>query len=380
MSPRRALLVARKEGRHIVRDPRTLYLALGIPLIMLLLFGYALTMDVDHVNLVVVDRDMSAASRDLVERFTASGSFELVDGGRCAGDAACLFRRGAAQAVLVIEAGFGRHLARNEEAACQLLVDGTNANEASIAIGFSAATFETASLELITRALGRGGLGGGRDLAPPVQIKVRSWFNQALRSQWYMVPGLVAVILAMIATLLTALTVAREWEQGTMEQLLVTPVRRSEIVVGKLAPYLVIGVGQLVLIASAGVLLFDVPLRGSILLLFGVAVVFLTACLGLGLLVSVVTRNQRIAMMVAVLSSMLPALLLSGFLSPIASMPYLIQKLTYVFPARYFLVVTRGIFLKGSGFAALRWDIAAIAAFAALFTVVSVARFKTRID
>ncbi|MFO8070852.1 MAG: ABC transporter permease [Polyangia bacterium] len=288
--------------------------------------------------------------------------------------------RGEARAALVIPRGHARALARGEEAAVQLLVDGTNANDASIALGHASELVGQRSLRLIAAGLDSAGALRAEDAEPPVAVRLRNWFNPALRSQWYLVPGLIAVILAMVNTLLMALTVSREWERGTMEQLLVTPVRRLEIALGKLVPYFFLGLGQLVLVAASGVLLFDVPLKGSPLILLGASSLFLVAALAQGLLISVVVRNQQVAIQASMLSSILPSLLLSGFLSPIASMPAPIRDLTYLVPARFFLVVLRGLFLKDVSLEAISLEAGALAAFAAVLLTFSVLAFKTRLD
>lgn len=377
---RRLLLIAHKETRHVVRDVRTIYMALGIPLVMLLLFGYALTMDVTDVPLMVVDGDHSAASRDLVAAFEHSTLFTIVDRPGDAGAILPAFRRNEAKAALVIAAGFGKAIDRNEVATAQLVLDGTDANVASIAMGYAAAIAQSKTVGLVSQALARQGVSLGSSQRPPVDVRVRNWFNSALRSQWYMVPGLVAVIMAMMSAFLMALTVAREWERGTMEQLLVTPVHPVEVVAGKLLPYYVIGLLQVTLIAAAGAALFDVPVRGSVLLLDGLSSLFLVGALGQGLLISIVTRQQQLATQLAMMSSMLPALLLSGFMSPIASMPTVVRWVTFVVPARYFLVVLRGIFLKGIGIEALWPQAAALLTFAAIMVLASTGRFKPRID
>ena len=247
-------------------------------------------------------------------------------------------------------------------------------------MGYAATIAQTKTVALVAAALAERGAPVPDDPRPPIDVRTRNWFNPALRSQWYLVPGLIAVLMAMMAVLLMALTVAREWERGTMEQLLVTPVRPVEIVLGKLVPYYVIGLAQLTLVAALGVLLFRVPLAGNVLLLYGLSSLFLVGALGQGLLVSILTRQQQLAMQFAVLSSMLPALLLSGFMSPIASMPQLIQLVTYAVPARYFLEILRGLFLKGVGVAALWPEASALAAFALVMLVAGTARFRPRID
>jgi len=367
--------MARKEAEHVLRDSRSLYLALGIPLLLLVLFGYALSMDVEHVPLLVVDRDQSSRSRQIVSALSRSGAFAVVGSLDAAEDVPAAFQRQEAIAALIVERGFSRAVDRGERAEAQLLVDGTNANDASIAIGYATAIVQPLGADLAVTALARrAGLDTTRFVAP-LAVKSRNWFNQALRSQWYLVPGLIAVILAMTNVLLMALTVSREWERGTMEQLLATPVRPIEILLGKLLPYVAIGWAQLLLVTAAGILLFDVPLRGNLPLLFVSATVFLVASLGQGLLISVVARNQQIATMLAVLSGVLPALLLSGFMSPIASMPRVIQWFSAIIPARYFLVISRGVFLKDVGFAEVAYELGVLTVAAVVLLALAVKRF-----
>jgi len=380
MSLRRLWLIATKETWHILRDFRTVYMALGIPVVMLLLFGYALTMDVEDIPLLVIDQDHSQASRELGLAFVTSGIFSVVAQAEDAHDLVARFERNQVKAALIIPPDFERDLAHGDLVHAQLIVDGTDANVASIALGYAAAIAQSRTLALVATSLERHGLPLGKQLRPPVTVKTRQWFNPTLRSQWYMVPGLIAVIMAMMAVLLMALTVAREWERGTMEQLLVTPVHPTEIVLGKLVPYFVIGLGQLALVAGAGVLLFDLPMRGSGVLLVAISSLFLIGSLGQGLLISIATRQQQLAMQFALLSSILPGLLLSGFMAPIASMPKFVQWISVIVPARYFLVVTRGIFLKGLGLAALWPQALALAVFAVVMLALGVARFRTRLE
>jgi ABC-2 type transport system permease protein len=380
MSLRRCLLLALKETRHILRDWRTLYLAFGVPLLLLMLFGYALTMDIDKIPLVVVDQDRSLESRELAASFERASAFAIVDRSVDASGIAQAFHQSRAKAALVINAGFGRALNRGERGAAQIIVDGTDANVASIAIGYAAALGQMQTLSLAVAALDRQGLAAGVKLKPPINVKARNWFNPTLRSQWYMVPGLVALLMAMMSGILMALTVAREWERGTMEQLLVTPVRPVEILLGKLLPYFVIGLGQLTLVAGAGVLLFDVPIRGNLGLLYLLSALFLVGSLSIGLTISVVVRQQQLAMQLAIVTTMLPTLLLSGFMAPIASMPKLIQAITYVVPARYFLVILRGLFLKGTTLAIFWPQAAALLIFAVVMFSLGVGKFKTRLD
>ncbi len=376
---RRILLLARKETWHIVRDVRTVYMAFGVPLMLLLLFGYALTLDIDKIPTLVIDQDRTASSRDLASTFERAGYFVVVARHDNAEAVLPAFRTNQAKMALVIPRGFARRLERGEEAVVQVIADGTDANVAAITLGYAAALAQTRSLDLAFAALDSQGIAAGAVLRPPFTVKSRNWFNPNLKTRWYLVPGLVAVIMAMMSAVLMALTVAREWERGTMEQLLVTPVRPVEILLGKLIPYFVIGLGQLTLVAGAGVLLFRVPITGSLFLLYALSGLFLIGALGQGLLVSILTRQQQLAMQLSLLSSLLPALLLSGFMSPIASMPKLIQYLTYAIPARYFLTIARGIFLKGLGLDTLWPQALALALFAAVMLGLGVSRFKTRL-
>ena len=375
----RILLIALKETWHILRDFRTVMMALGIPLIFLLLFGYALTMDVQDIPLVVVDQDKSASSRDLVGCFERTGYFSIVDRPENTDGILLLFRRSEAKAALVIPKGFSKAMDRAENAEAQLLVDGTDANTASIAIGYAAAIEQSLSMNLVVESLERAGVAGAGAMEAPMQLKNRFWFNPTLRSQWYMVPGLIAVIMAMMTSILMALTVAREWENGTMEQLLVTPVRSIEIVIGKLIPYFVIGLGQVLLIATVGILLFKVPLRGNLGILFFLSSIFLVGGLGWGLFISIITRQQQLAMQLALLTSMLPSLLLSGFMTPIVSMPKIIQAISYIFPARYFLVILRGLFLKDLPLSAFMPETTALLIYMGVVIVLCAVRFKTEV-
>jgi len=380
MSLWRILLLAQKEGRHILRDWRTLYLAFGVPLVLLILFGYALTMDIDKIPLLVVDQDRTTESRELASSFERTGYFVIVDRPADGRGIAQAFHASLAKAALVVNPGFGRSLARGERARAQIVVDGTDANVAAITMGYAAAIAQTQTLALAVRALDQQGLAAGARLKPPINVKARNWFNPTLKSQWYMVPGLIALIMAMMSGILMALTVAREWERGTMEQLLVTPVHPVEILIGKLVPYFVIGLGQLTLVAAAGVLLFRVPIVGNLGSLYLMSSLFLIGSLSIGLTVSVITRQQQLAMQIALVTTLLPTLLLSGFMAPIASMPKVIQLITYVVPARYFLVILRGLFLKGATLDIIWPQALALLVFATVMLTIGVRKFKTRLD
>jgi len=354
-------------------------MAMGIPLVLLLLFGYALTMDVEDITLMVVDRDHSPLSRELSGAFERSGYFSIVDRPENEDVVLERFRRYEAKAALIIPHGFERDTERGDVARAQLIVDGTDANVADITIGYAQAIEQMLSFSMVVNTLERNGLSAGSMGRAPFTVKARNWFNPSLNSQWFMVPGLIALIMSMMTSILMALTVAREWENGTMEQLLVTPVNGMEIAIGKIIPYFIIGLGQLALIATSGILLFKVPLRGNICALLLISFIFLLGGLAWGLLISIVTRQQQLAMQMAILTSMLPSLILSGFMTPIASMPPIIKAITYIFPARYYLVALRGLFLKDIPLSALWPETTALLIYLGVILLLCSLRFRTEV-
>ena len=330
--------VARKEWIQLRRDPRSLLLAFALPLALLVFFGYAINWDVDDLPLAVLDSDLSPASRELVESFEASGLFRVTEYLDSYGEVDGPLVRSEVRGVLIIPAGFSRDLRSPEGATAQLLLDGADANTATITINYA----DVLVTRFGARLLGAGG-------APLVQAETRIWYNPTLESKNMIVPALIAVIMSVIAALLTALTIAREWERGTMEQLASTPVSRFEVILGKLLPYLLIGMADVALTVAAGAFIFDAPVRGSLLLLGIMSFFFLAGALGFGIFISAAVKSQVLATQIAMIATYLPALLLSGFLFDIASMPGPLRAVTYLVPARYFVVVTRGIFLKGVG-------------------------------
>jgi len=370
ISPRRLFAVARKEVLQLSRDARSLVLAFLLPALLLVLFGYAISFDVRDIRTGVLDEDRSAESRALLDAFRASGYFTFVATLDGPGGIRPLLERGEALAVIVIPAGFAADLGSGRPAAVQALVDGSDANTATIALGYARG--------VVASWAARRADGGGAGSAPrpPLLAETRVWFNEELESKNMIVPGLVAVVMMIVAAMLTSLTIAREWERGTMEQLAATPVTRLEVVAGKLLPYLAIGLVDVAVATALGVWLFGVPLRGSLLLLAGLSLLFLSGALGLGMFISAVTRSQMLATQVAMLATFLPAFLLSGFMFAISVMPRPLQLLTYLVPARYFLVVTRGIFLKGVGLEVLSAQAWLMVAFAAAGLALAVASFR----
>lgn len=351
LAPRRLAAISRKEWIQLRRDRRSMILAFLLPLILLLFFGYAITWDVEDISLAVLDDDASAESRALVEAFTSSGLFNIRDHPASAAEAEQVLTRGSIGAVLVIPPGYALDVSDpSRSAVVQLLLDGSDANTATIALNYADAIVARmgAQLAATTSAAEPGGT-----LPRGPSLETRAWYNPNLESRHMIVPALIAVIMSVIAAMLTALTIAREWERGTMEQLAATPASRLEIVIGKLLPYLAIGLFDVAVTVVAGRVIFGTPLNGSVLLLALMTTLFLVGALGLGIFISAAVKSQVLATQVAMVATYLPAILLSGFLYDIASMPRPLQAFTFLVPARYFVTVTRGIFLKGVGLEAL---------------------------
>ncbi len=370
MTSRRLLAMARKEVVQLRRDPRSLVLAFLIPPALILFFGYAITFDVEEIDLAVHDADRTRASARLVDAFTATGHFTVVERVERYADADRPVRHGSAHATLAIPPRFARDLAAGGPAPVQLLIDGSDANTATIALEYARAVVAAHSARVVLQ---------GREIHPPVVAASRVWYNPSLESRNMVVPGLIAVILSILAALLTALTIAREWERGTMEQLVSTPVTKGEIIVGKLLPYLVIGLLDVILAVAIGRALFEVPFRGSVGLLLVMTVFFLIGSCGVGLFLSAALRSQVLATQFAMIATYLPALLLSGFIFAIANMPPAVQALTYLFPARYYVTVSKAVFLKGVGISVLWPQGLALVALAAVSIGLTVTVFHKRI-
>jgi ABC-2 type transport system permease protein len=340
ISRTRLLAVARKEALQLRRDSKSLALAFLLPVLLLVLFGYAITWDVENIRTAVLDYDNSSHSRKLVEAFLAAKYFTITTRPASTADIAPLLERDEIQIALVIPPDFSADLGTGRAAEVQAIVDGSDANTATIILGYTQAIVQTFSTDVSLK---------GIEITPPVTVNSRVWYNEDLKSRNMIVPGLVAVIMMIIAAMLTSLTIAREWERGTMEQLSATPVLRLEVVLGKLMPYLVIGLIDVAICTVFSVAVFGTPFRGNVFLFLILTFFFLIGSLGLGMYISAVARSQVLATQIAMLVTFLPALLLSGFMFAIDIMPPVLKAITFLVPARYFLVVTRGIFLKGVG-------------------------------
>lgn len=368
----RILTVLRKEFRSVFRDPRMRMIIFGVPVIQTLVFGYAVTMDLRNVPLVVVDRDNTPSSRELIARFTGSDYFDPVL--RTQSDAAAVREIDAARAsaILQVNAGFEEDLRAGRPAPVQLIVDGSDSNTARLVLNYSnviAAGYNNDVM--VAAALRRTGrmLGGGT-----VDLRPRAWFNENLESRNYFVPGVMAILVMLLSLMLTGMAIVREKEVGTIEQIMVTPIRPVEFILGKFAPFIVIGFVDVVLVTIVGVFWFGVPIRGSFLLLLLGTACFLLSTLGIGLFISTVSSTQQQAMMTTFFF-FYPAMLLSGFIYPIANMPRLVQWLTLANPLRYFLVIIRGVFLKGVGFDILWPQLAALVVIGIVVMTFAVTRF-----
>ncbi|WP_243372447.1 ABC transporter permease [Geotalea sp. SG265] len=377
MKIQRIRAIARKEFLHVFRDWRSLAMGIAIPMIMLFLFGYALTLDVDRVPLIVWDQSASPASREFVSGFTGSRFFALQ--GRATGYAQIeqAIDDRTALIALVIPRNFARSLEKGEAAAVQAILDGSDPNTATFALGYAEAVTGSYSRKVVLEQLARMGTPSSR---AGIDLRPRVWFNSDMVSKNYIFPGLIAIVMMVIASLLTSLTIAREWENGTMEQLLATQVTGPELILGKLLPYFAIGLLDLILCVIVGEFFFAIPLRGSLVLLFALSLLFLLGALGLGMLISIVTKSQLVASQLALVATMLPAFLLSGFIFPIENMPIPIQLVTRLVSARYFVVLIRGIYLKDVGLDILAVETTFLSVFCVAVMALSVARLKKKIE
>jgi ABC-2 type transport system permease protein len=366
MSLRRLKTVAKKELLHIVRDARSLTLALALPLVMLLLFGYALTLDVDRIPTYVYDQDRTPESRELIDQFRGSTYFQILGVVNNYKTAERAIDKSSILLDIVVPRDYARHLLAGQEADVQLLVDGSDSNTASIALGYAQAVIQAYAAQLRSDAQVRK---GGQPLRVPVDARIRVWYNSDLKSKNFIVPGLIAVTMMIIASMLSSLTIAREWENGTMEQLLSTPVRPRELVLGKLLAYFALGITDMLICVIVGVFIFQVPFRGSVWFLFFTSCLFLFGALSWGIFISATARSQLLAFQMGMLSSFLPGYLLSGFIWSIQNMPKVIQAISVIVPARYFVTILNGVFLKGVGIRVLWGEVSMLIVYAGLVFV-----------
>ena len=375
MRPRRIWAVARKEGIHIIRDWRSLVMGIAIPILLLILFGYALTLDVDEVPLVVWDQSGTQASRNFMSRFEGSPYFALRRIVQTYAEVERAIDAGEALVALVIPVDFAMDVGSGRTARAQAIVDGSDSNTATIVLGYLETVARTYNQDLAIEQAARS---SGRTVTVPLDLRPRVWFNADMESKNYIIPGLIAVIMMVIAAMLTSLTVAREWETGTMEQIISTPLKGPELILGKLLPYFGIGMLDVLIAVLMGEFVFEVPLRGNVALLFSMAAIFLAGALSLGMLISIVTKFQLLASQLAMVVTFLPAFLLSGFMYDISNMPNAIQAITHVVPARYFVSLLKGIYLKGIGLELLMLEAALLAGFGLVVLLAANLLFKKK--
>jgi ABC-2 type transport system permease protein len=369
---KRTLEILMKELRQTLREPRMRVLLVLPPIIQLLLFGYAVNLDVDKVTIAWMDRDRTTESRELLGAFQGSGRFEIRALPDSDEEVQYLLDRSEVQAVVRILPGFARDIQRGDSTSVQILIEGTNSNTAGIVQNYASSVVAGFSKQIqVDRAGGQQPSG--------VQSQSRVWFNPELHSRLYFVPGVLANLVAILTIMMTAMAVVREKEIGTMEQLMVTPIRPLELIIGKALPFALVGLFNMVTITAAALIVFHVPFRGSALMLTGSTAVFLMTSLGIGLLVSTISKTQQQSEM-ATFFIMQPVFMLSGFAIPIRNMPEPIQYLTFLNPLRYYMDIVRGVFLKGSGIDVLWPQVAALVVFGVVILTLSAARFTKRLD
>lgn len=367
-SLRRTMAVAKKEVYHVLRDPFTLGAALGLPIFMVVIFGVAIEFNVKDISLAVSDSDKSQSSRRLLETFKSSAYFHIDDHGSPANAIDALTSEHA-RASLMIPLDFEKDLLAGRTASVQILVDGSDGSTVAPVLGYIGSIQNIASQRI-----------AGFEVNPPYELRTRFLFNPELNSRWFVIPALNVLVMGILSILLTALTIAREYESGSMELLLSTPVKPLEVIIGKLAPYGLLGIMAIAIIYVLSRFVFHVPFVGSHAIFAVGALIFLIAYLGQGLLISVVTRNQQAAMQLAFMTGMLPTQLLSGFVFPIESMPVAFQYLTGIFPARWFIEISRDIFLKGTTFWALLTPFLGLTIFAVVVLTLGTLRFKKDLE
>ncbi|TAL33614.1 MAG: ABC transporter permease [Spirochaetes bacterium] len=369
----RILALADKEWTQIRRDLRSLLLSIGIPALLLLLFGYALTMDVKLVNTAILDQDRSALSRRLVEKFSHTEYLSILRYAESNREVDELIDSGAIVMALVIPPGFEKRFQSGKPADVQLIADGSDSTSSMVSMGYVKSIIFNFNQDMKIAELKRAGL---TDIRVPVDVRSRIWYNPELQSKNFIVPGLIAIIMAIISALITSLTISREWERGTMETLITTPVRPYEVFIGKLIPYLLLGMFDIVVTLSIGYFVFGIPLKGSFVELASLALLFLAGTSGLGIMISAATRVQVLSVQVAIMVTYLPSFMLSGFIFPINNMPLVIQVITYVIPAKYLIAIIKGIALKGVGASLLWSQVVFLFLFTALVMAVSIKKFR----
>jgi ABC-2 type transport system permease protein len=370
----RLFYVVYKEFIHIVRDPRTLAIMFIIPIMQLMLLGYAMTTDVDHIPTVVLDQDLTSRSRDLIQAYQASNYFDVTHYASTEEEVRRLIDKGTFRAGLVIPSGYAHNLDKKQSAQVSFVIDGSDPTVARTAFAAAQTVAQAQSLELAGERIGLT-----LETLPGVDVHTRVWYNPEMKSINFMIPGLLALILQFLTTLFTSLAIVREREHGTIEQLMVTPITPPELILGKIVPYVAIAFFDLGEVLTIGVFWFGVPIRGSVGLLLAISTLFLLTTLGLGIFISTMARTQQEAMYLSFFT-LLPSIFLSGFLFPLEAMPKALQLVSYAIPLRYMLNVSTGIVLKGVGLGTLAPDVMAIVIFGVIIFSVAVRRFRKRLE
>lgn len=357
MNPLRVKAIVRKEFYHLIRDYRSLYLAFAIPLLLIILFGYALSLDVDHIRTVVVDYDKTNLSRDFIGKLDASPYFDIVAAPDSSGQIADYLDHGDVSVAIVIPPDFTKHIGAGREAGMQVIIDGSDPIFAGAVRGYLTAFIESYNSKLLASFFNRQ---GRSTLRTPVEGRIRIWFNEDLESRNFILPGMIAIIIMIVGAMLTSLVIAREYESGTMETIKSLPVHAGELLLGKAIPYFFIGFANVLIAMLLGQVLFGVVMKGNFWLMMLATSLYLVCALSLGLLISVATKSQLIANQAAVMLTYLPSLLLSNFVFPIINMPTVLQWVTYLVPARYYIDVLVGVYLRDTGLGYLGPDMAVL--------------------
>jgi ABC-2 type transport system permease protein len=364
----RTIAIARKEFLHILHDPRSLMIIIVMPLLQLILFGYALNLEIQNTNLAVIDYSRSPQSSHLIEQFEGSEFFSVFHYQGKHSEIEKLFLKRKAKAILVINQDFARNLQRQTLTSIQILMDASDPNAATIIKSYC------------NRIIAKYNVEYGSQILQPFDVEPRIWYNPDMKSAYFFVPGLIALILVMISAMLTSLAITREKETGTMEQILVSPIKPIEIVIGKVLPYIIMAFLDGFLILMMGMILFDVPFTGSYILLILLSTLYIITALSLGLMISATVETQQVAMMMAISATLLPTVMLSGFIFPIRSMPVLLQYVSYIVPAKYFLIIVRGILIKGNTFFQLGFQTAALAFMTFVLLIRTLRKFSLNLE
>jgi ABC-2 type transport system permease protein len=370
----RTLSLIRKEFLHILRDPRTLFVMFIMPVIQLILLGYAATTDVENLRTAVADGDKSLASRELIDAYRATNYFDIVLYVESEAQVRYLIDSGQVKAGLVIPNGYGEAVFNGEQAQIAFVIDGSDPSVASTVFAASQSVGQAQSMRIMERTMGID-----PDDLPGVEVRPRVWYNPEMKSANFMIPGLIGMVIYFLTALFTSMSIVREREQGTIEQLIVTPVRPLEIIIGKIAPYVFIAFLNVLEVLALGVYWFGVPIKGSLGLLLALSAIFLLTSLGIGIFISSVSNTQQEAMLLTFLT-MFPSIFLAGFFFPIEAMPGWLQTITYIIPLRYMLVVIRGIILKGVGLQLLSQQVVALIIFGVVIMLLAAARFRKKLD